>query len=197
MVAVQPLYTSEEEYLRLEQKNRAKHEYVRGKIVAMAGASIYHNLLVTNTVFYLKLQLKGRGCLVFPSDLRVRLPGGTYTYPDVSVVCGTPQQDDDYPDVLLNPQIVVEVLSPTTEKYDQGEKFAHYRTLDSLQEYVLIHQDTYRIQRYSRQADGEWLFADAFGQAGEVMLKSLNVVLLLADIYEDVYLSDDDGQPDS
>jgi Uma2 family endonuclease len=197
MVAAHPLFTGEDDYLRLEQKSQVKHEYVRGRIVAMAGASIYHNLLVANTLFQLKLQLKGRGCLVFPSDLRVRLPSGAYTYPDVSVVCATPQQDDKHPDILLNPLLVVEVLSPNTEKYDQGEKFAHYRSLDSLQEYVLIHQDTYRIQRYSRQADGEWLFADAFGRAGEVALKSLNLVLLLADIYEDLILPDEDIIPDS
>lgn len=136
----QQRYTPEE-YLTLERQAQCKSAYYAGEIFATAGASRWHNLIVTNVLRELSLQLKGRPCTTYPSDMRVKVsPTGLYTYPDVTVVCGEAQSEDHQQDTLLNPTLIVEVLSESTEAYDRGGKFAHYRKLPSLLEYVLITQ---------------------------------------------------------
>jgi len=197
MVAAHPIYTSVDEYLRLEEKSQTKHEYIGGKIVAMAGATPEHNLILVNAITELRTQLRKRGCLVFPSDQKVRMPSGLFAYPDISIVCGKPQYDDKHPDILLNPLVVVEVLSPTTERYDRVLKFAHYRSLQSLQEYVLIAQDAFYIGRYTRQENGEWLYDDAIGREAELKLRAIDITLVLSVIYEDVDVPDEDMPPDA
>ncbi|MAS32790.1 MAG: hypothetical protein CL610_02210 [Anaerolineaceae bacterium] len=176
-----------EDYLEFERANELRHEFLNGEITQVAGASANHNLIVTNVLASLHGQLRQRPCLVYPGDMRVKISQvGLYTYPDVSVVCGTPQFEDDQRDTLLNPALVMEVLSPSTERYDRGKKFQHYRTLTSIQEYVLITQDAPRVERYIRQADGMWLLDDVAGTASEMPLQSIDCTLPLADVYEKI-----------
>jgi Uma2 family endonuclease len=120
MVAAHPLYTSIEDYLALEEKSQTKHEYLAGKVVALAGASPNHNLILSSTIIELGVILRGRGCFIYPSDQKVKTPSGLIAYPDVALVCGKPEYDEKHPDVLLNPSVIIEVLSPSTEKYDRG-----------------------------------------------------------------------------
>ena len=133
---------SREEYLALERRGEGKHEYLAGELVAMAGASFRHNLIQTRVVASLYQQLRGRPCEVAPSDLRVAIGAlGVYTYPDVTVVCGEPQFEDAEQDTLLNPTLLVEILSPSTESYDRGRKFEHYRLIPTFRECLLVAQD--------------------------------------------------------
>ena len=152
-------YLTPEEYIALERKalpdsEIVRSEYLNGKIIAMSGASFTHNLITGNIFAELHTRLKGSGCVVFANEMRVSIPSvKSYFYPDVGVVCEEPRFEDDVFDTLLNPIIIVEVLSPSTEAYDRGEKFVHYRQLQSLQEYILVSQDKVRVEHYSRQAD--------------------------------------------
>jgi Uma2 family endonuclease len=176
-----------EEYLALERQAQCKSEYYAGEISAMAGASRWHNLIVTNVLRELSLQLKGRPCTTYPSDMRVKVsPTGLYTYPDVTVVCGEAQFEDNQQDTLLNPTLIVEVLSESTEAYDRGGKFAHYRKLASLMEYVLIAQTKPHIEHYVRQPDNRWLLAEADNLPGTLHLPSIDCRLALAEVYDKV-----------
>jgi Uma2 family endonuclease len=176
-----------EQYLEMERASEDKHEYLNGEIYLMSGASRNHNLVMANTLASLHGQLRKRPCIVFPSDMRVRvLDTGLYTYPDISVVCDPPQIDDTVQDTLLNPTLIVEVLSPSTESYDRNKKFRHYRTIDSLKEYVLVSQDEPRIERYLRQPNREWLFADAVGLDASLEFTSVGCTLALADVYDKI-----------
>jgi Uma2 family endonuclease len=131
---------------------------------AMTGGSFPHALIIGNLAGELRQQVKGRGCKVCPNDLRVRVrETGLYTYPDVVVVCGEPRLDGEHRDTLLNPTLIVEVLSPATEVYDRGEKFEHYRTIDSLAEYLLVAQDKPRVDHYLRQDGNRWLLTAVSG----------------------------------
>lgn len=176
---------SPEQYLALERASGTKSEYVDGEMVAMTGASRRHNLLTLNVASALHGQLRGRPCEAYKGDMRLRIPAtGLYTYPDVVVVCGEPELEDAELDTLLNPTLVVEVLSPTTESYDRGKKFAHYRMLPSLREYVLVAQDEVRIELFSRQADGQWVLSEADRLDARLALSSIGCELVLADVYE-------------
>jgi Uma2 family endonuclease len=153
----------------------------------MTGATESHNLIVTNIVASLHAQVRRRPCRVYPGDMRVKVSRvGLYTYPAVSVVCEPPQYEDVHRDTLLNPVLAIEVLSPSTESYDRGKKFQFYRTLSSLREYVLVAQDTQRIERYVRQDDGMWLLDDAHEPDAMMSLESIDCTLTLADVYEKV-----------
>jgi Uma2 family endonuclease len=176
-----------EEYLALERQAQCKSEYYAGEIFAMAGASRWHNLIVTNVLRELSLQLKGRPCTTYPSDMRVKIsPAGLYTYPDVTVVCGAAQFEDTQQDTLLNPTLIVEVLSESTEAYDRGGKFVHYRKLASLMEYVLIAQTKSHIEHYIRQPDNRWLLEEAESLHGTVHLPAIDCHLSLAEVYDKV-----------
>jgi Uma2 family endonuclease len=176
---------SPEEYLALERKAQIRSEYLDGDMVAMSGGSREHNLIVGNIVGELRLQLKGRPCEVYPSDMRVKVSAtGLYTYPDVTVVCGEPQLEDKRRDTLLNPVVVFEVLSESTESYDRGAKFAHYRKIPSLVEYLLVSQAKYAVEQYIRQTDGPWLRSEAWGLNSKLDLTSLQCSIKLAEIYE-------------
>src|SRR5271165_4915242 len=149
-----------QEYLALERQAAYKSEYLDGNIIAMAGASREHNLITGNLGRSIGNQLEHRPCETYASDMRVLVSKtGLYTYPDVSVVCGDALFLDDEKDTLLNPTVIVEVLSPTTEMYDRGKKSGHYRRLASLREYVLVAQDEVHVERYLRQGD-DWLLTD-------------------------------------
>ena len=188
----QPLYTPAE-YLALERKAPTKSEYLNGQIYAMSGASEAHNLITLNIAAEIRSQLRGRRCRVYANDMRVKVSGtGMYTYPDVAAVCGEPHLEDSHVDTLVNPTAIVEVLSPSTEAYDRGEKFAHYRRLDSLMEYVLIAQDKVRVEHYARQGDG-WLFSEVSNLDGVLRLASIDCAVVLRDIYENVTFEDNTG----
>jgi Uma2 family endonuclease len=187
MSALPQIPWSGKEYLDYERKSDEKHEFVDGVVYAMTGASERHNLVVTNVVASLHGQLRKRPCRVYPSDMRVKIPDtGTYTYPDISIVCEPPRFEDDRHDTLLNPVVIIEVLSPSTERYDRGKKFQHYRMLDSLQEYLLVAQDELHIEHYRRQADNQWLLTDTTHTDAAVELPVIACVLALADVYEKV-----------
>lgn len=178
-------YTAEE-YLARERKAEYKSEFVNGMIVAMAGANRSHSLILVNLSREVSRQLLGRPCETYTSDMRVRVsPTGLYTYPDLVAVCGEALFDDEHLDTLLNPTVIVEVLSPSTEAYDRGEKFAHYRRLESLREYVLVSQDKVRIESYVRQG-AQWLLSEAGGLDDTVKLESIGCDLVLRDIYDKV-----------
>lgn len=185
---------TEAEYLAFEQASEHKHEYYQGDVYAMTGGTEFHNLLSGNTYAALHAQLRRRECRVYNSDQRLKIMAtGLYTYPDVTVVCGQPQFVEASRLTLINPTVIVEVLSPSTERYDRGMKFRHYRTLPSLHDYLLIAQDEPRIEHYSRQSDVIWQLAEAVGLTAQLTLRSIECVLALADVYEKVELEPADA----
>ena len=180
-------YLSPEDYLALERSAEFKSEYFDGEIFAMVGASESHNLIVINTIRELSIQLKKRPCKVYANDMRVRVsPTGLFTYPDVMVVCGQAQFDDSHLDTLLNPTLIVEVLSDSTEAYDRGRKFEHYRKFESLAEYVLIAQHRPHVESYRRQPDQRWVFAESDDLDSSLPLDAIDCELALAEIYDKV-----------
>jgi Uma2 family endonuclease len=181
-----PRYTPQE-YLAIERNSEHRAEYVDGEISAMGGASERHNLIVTNIVVEFAQQLKTRPCKVYSNDMRVKVSAtGMYTYPDVVVVCDQASFDDDQRETLLNPTVTVEVLSDSTEAYDRGEKFEHYRRMDSLKEYLLVSQGKRHIDRCIRQPDNQWLLSESSGEHSVVELPSINCRLSLAEVYHKV-----------
>jgi Uma2 family endonuclease len=183
-----PLMSSEQ-YLEIERKAEHRSEYFRGEMLAMAGPSIEHNLLVANVVRDIGQQLRRRQCEVYPSDMRIAVNAtGLYTYPDAVIVCGDPQLADGHRDILLNPTVLVEVLSPSTEAYDRGRKFEHYRSIPSLREYLLISSDRMHVDQYTLQAPGRWILASFDKPEAVLELPSVGCTLTLADLYEKVEL---------
>jgi Uma2 family endonuclease len=189
-VSTQPkTFLTPEEYLEIERKAEYKSEYCDGEMFAMAGAGEVHNLLVTNLVAGLHQQLRSRPCRVYSNDMRVRVHAtGLYTYPDVVVVCGERRFLDDRRDTLLNPSLLIEVLSPSTEAYDRGRKFDQYRSIESLGEYLLVASDRVHVDQYTRQPDGRWLLTAASRLEDSLDLQSVGYRLALADLYERVDL---------
>lgn len=180
-------YVTPEEYLAFERKAETKNEYVNGEIFAMAGASRKHNLIVANISGELRQQLKGTPCELYPGEMRVKAPAArSYVYPDVVVVCGEPQFEDDNLDTLLNPTLVVEVLSKSTESYNRLAKSAYYRTIESLVEYLLVAQEEYRVEQYVKQEDGRWLLSDVRSLESVIELKSIGCSLALRELYDRV-----------
>lgn len=179
---------STEEYLEIERRSEFKSEFWDGEMFAMAGASEAHNLVVLNIGAELRNQLKKRPCKAYLNDMRVRIPRSpSYKYPDVVIICGQPQFEDTQQDTLLNPTVIIEVLSPSTEAYDRGTKFKEYRKIESLQEYVLISQDKVWIERYVRQEDSPfWMFSDAGEPDASIELSSVACALSLAEVYDKV-----------
>lgn len=176
---------SEDDYLDHELRSEAKHELIHGVIVAMAGASREHNAIAGNIVGLLRALLKERRCLVFPSDQRVHVEAtGLFTYPDVSVACDGLRFHPKNRDTLLNPCLLVEVLSDSTEAYDRGAKFAHYRAIPSLLEYVLVSQHERKIEHYRRLDTGQWVLTIYEGDNAAAALPALGCELSLAEVYD-------------
>ena len=176
-------YLTPEEYITAERKAMIKSEYFSGKMKADSGASLKHNLITMNVANGFYNQLVEQGCHVFGSDMRVGIGAGTsYFYPDVSVVCDTPRFEDDVLDILLNPIVVVEVLSQSTEAYDRGEKFRRYQQLESLQEYILISQERVQVEHYQRQVE-KWQSQVLTSIEDILKLLSVNAELPLQQIY--------------
>ena len=186
-------FVTSEQYLARERVARTKHEYIDGKEREMAGASRVHNLLTGKIITVLTMATEGQGdAEVYPSDMRVRIPATSrYTYPDVIAVVGEePRFTDDACDTVLNPTLIVEVLSPGTQDYDRGDKFDNYKTIASLREYVLVSQTERKVEVFTRDAEGGWSETTTTEPAASVIIPSLGVSIVLADLYRRVPVSD-------
>ncbi len=177
---------TEEQYLALDRAAEFKSEYFDGEMFAMSGGSMRHADLQSNLHGELFAALHNGECRVYGPDFRVRVSGRMYTYPDISVVCGTRLLADDSQDVLLNPIAIAEILSPSTETYDRGLKFQHYRTIASLQDYLLVDQNQVRIEQYTRQDNNLWTLRDYQSLDEEMTIASIGVSLSLRRIYDRV-----------
>jgi Uma2 family endonuclease len=177
------------EYVAAEVNSTIEHEWLRGEVFAMAGGTLEHARLGANMIGELRASLRGRPCAVFSSDLRVKVQAtGLTTYPDVSIVCGKPEVPADDPHAIVNPIVLVEVLSDSTEAYDRGEKFAHYRRIPSLREYVLVSQRERRIEVHRLNDGGHWELHEA-GAGESVALASLGCELSVDEVYRDPFAS--------
>jgi len=195
---------TEEEYLAMEYASEFKHEFVDGQIYpwghpdmlgmydvqAMSGASLAHNTITSNVSFYLGNKMRGKGCRVFGSDMRVHIPlTGTYLYPDVLVVCGQPEiLKNGKLDLLVNPVLIIEVLSDSTSDYDRSGKFMRYRSIESVQDYLLIDSRSIRAELYSRTETNQWTLTEILDLEGVVSLPSVDTTLTMNELYEDVTL---------
>ena len=187
MSAIPKTKLTVEDYLKFERKSEIKHEFFDGEIFAMSGAKRNHNKISTNLNGLVWQHLKGKNCENYSSDMRVFLPStGLYTYPDLVIVCGEPQFQDDVFDTLLNPVLLIEVLSDSTESYDRGKKFQHYRSIETLQEYVLVSQTEARIEKYVRHGDGFWLLSEAVGLDSEIEFASIDCRVALSEVYDKI-----------
>jgi Uma2 family endonuclease len=175
-----------DEYLSWEEDQPTKHEYFHGRIYAMTGGSVEHATIILNLGASFLGRLRGKNCRVFTSELRVKVSEtGLYTYPDTVIVCGEMQLDRrTKSQTLLNPTLIIEVLSPSTEAYDRGDKFAHYRTLPSLTDYILISTTSPQVEHFQRQPNGDWLLTVRSGLDMRLTIKTLGIELPFADIYE-------------
>lgn len=181
-----PSLVTSGEYLELERKSETRSEYIAGRMFAMSGASRRHGLIAGNLHGEIWSRMRGRDCEVHISDMRVKVSStGMYTYPDLVAVCGEVLLEDEHLDTLLNPTVIVEVLSESTEAYDRGEKFAHYRRLDSLREYVLVAQDKIRIEHFRREGE-EWILSEISGPEATLHLGSIGCHVAVAAIYEKI-----------
>ena len=172
------------EYLARERKAEFRSEYFAGEMFAMAGTTRQHARIMTNLVSRADQQLRDTPCDVFGTDVRVKVaPTGLYSYPDVIIACGDVQYEDEVLDTLLNPRVIFEVLSPSTEAYDRGKKFDHYRQIPSLTEYVLVSQSEPLVERFSRQSKGTWQLTVLKGLETALQLESVPCRLPLAEIY--------------
>lgn len=176
-----------QEYLTLERQSETKSDYLAGEVFAMTGASRKHNLIAVNILASLHSQLAARTCEVYASDMRVRTPTDLFCYPDVVAACGEPQFADDEFDTLLNPTLIVEVLSKSTEAYDRLTKLDHYRTIPSLAEIVFVAQDRPHVEHWLRQEDGRWLIEEIEDLDRTLELPSVTCTLTLRAIYRRVH----------
>jgi Uma2 family endonuclease len=189
MSAQPKLFISEEEYLRRERLADYKSEYYQGEIFAMAGATHPHNVITGAVITALNIALRGKGCYAVSSDMRVHIPANSlFTYPDASVICGKANLLPNAFDTLLNPRLIVEVLSDSTEEYDRNGKFRLYRSISSLREYVLVSQKAYHVTSYFLNDSNEWVYTDAEGVDASLQLPSLDITIALADAYANVEL---------
>ena len=196
MTAQPKRYTTEQEYVVFERASTTKHEYYAGEVFAMAGGTIRHNIIATNTVALLHSQLRGTPCRALNSDMRVKvLATGLQTYPDVTVICGQPLFLDTSQDVIVNPTIIIEVLSPSTEAYDRGLKSQNYRMIETLREYFLVSQDKHHIEHYIRQDNGQWVFNEASDSDARMSIPTINAELIFTEIYDGVDISGEDPAP--
>ena len=180
-------FVTPEEYLELERKAEYKSEYHNGEIFAMSGVTIRHDLVVTQLHLLVAMHLRGKKGRWHTADMRLLVkPSGLYTYPDLSATCEEPQYADARFDTLLNPTLVVEVLSPSTEDYDRGRKAKLYRDLPSLKELLLVAQDPYDVELYRRQGDRNWILFHAGGPDASIELVSIGYTLQLDELYENV-----------
>lgn len=189
---------SPQEYLEIDRAADTRNEYFRGEIFAMSGGSSRHSLIAANILGELRSALRDKPCTVFTGDLRIGVSAsGLYTYPDVSVACGELQFDDKRRDTLLNPVVLVEVLSETTEAYDRGKKFQHYQKLTSLREYLVVGQDAPIVELFSRNDDGTWKLTTINELGGSLIIPAIGVTLPLSEVYAKVEFPQERLKPTS
>lgn len=174
------------DYLASEETSDVKHEYFDGEIFAMAGGTAVHGLIAANCIGEFRSATKARGCRTYTSDVMVLTPRGLGAYPDLSVGCDKPRYEDDKQRVLLNPLLLVEVLSDSTEAYDRGRKFDNYKSIESLREYVLVAQDRPHVDHFARRDDGRWVLTSFEGLETSVELPALDCTIPMAEIYANV-----------
>jgi Uma2 family endonuclease len=186
-----PVFTPEQ-YLSLERFSEIRHEYLDGFVYAMAGESPEHSTICFNLAVTVGVQLKDAPCRGFSPNMKVRANrSGLYAYPDLMIVCGEPDFHDERRDVITNPTVIFEVLSPSTEAYDRGEKFLRYRSeIETLQDYVLVAQDHPRIEHFSRQQDGTWQSFEVNGLTAVLTLPSIDCRIALGDVYSRIAFED-------
>lgn len=180
---------TDEEYLRAERQAFEKSEFINGRVVAMAGASENHNLISSNVFGEIWTQTKNSKCRAFSSDMRVKAKKGNYYYPDIVVVCGERKFEDNKKDILLNPKVIIEVLSKSTKLKDRNEKLDSYMSLESLTDYVLIEQDAMRVEHFIKISEKEWNVNLLTEKAEKLVLESINCEILLNEIYAEVKIS--------
>ena len=190
MPAPPKAYLTPEEYLEIERKAEFKSEFYRGEMYAMAGAREGHNSIVWNATLEIGQHIRSRPCKGYSADMRVKVGDTLYAYPDIVVVCGEAQFLEGRRDTLLNPTLIIEVLSPSTEAYDRGLKFELYSSVESLREYVLVSSERARVERFIRQASDQWLLTSANKLEDTIHLESIDFDLRLADLYEKVELAE-------
>lgn len=189
--ALQYNYISAEEYLERETQSNEKHEYYRGEIFAMSGASLPHNDIFSNLFVDIGHQLKGKNCKPYGSDLRIHIPKNTlYTYPDISIICGGTDLSDATFDTATNPSVIIELLSKTTRNYDKGEKFTLYRDIDSLKEYILVDTEKVYVEKHIRNTDNSWQLTDYRSLENSFTIDTVQLTLSLKDIYVGVKFDD-------
>ena len=175
------------EYLAIERDVQNRHEFYRGEMFAMGGASRAHNQIALNLARLLGNEFADRKCTVYVSDMRVLVSdSGLYTYPDLVITCESPEFEDEHVDTLLNPQVVIEILSNSTEVYDRGKKFEHYRQISSLKDYILVSQDHAQIDHFNFSAQGRWVLTDASGLQASLAIETIDCQLVLAEVYAKV-----------
>jgi len=181
-------YFTPEQYLDIERESEIRHEYLDGYVYAMAGESPDHSTICFNLVVIIGTQLRGKPCQGFSPNMKVRTdPNDLFSYPDLTVVCGEPVYHDSRRDVLLNPTVIFEVLSPSTEKYDRGDKFRRYReNIPSLADYVLVSQSTAKIELYTKQENDEWTRIEVSGLENELYIASIDCHVPLVEVYENI-----------
>lgn len=190
-----PVRMSETEYLDFEEQSETRHEFANGKVYAMAGSDWKHAMITQSTSSALYAQLRGKGCRVSSTDLRLKVNSKkvSYRYPDVMVICGELQLAENRTDTITNPTLIVEVLSPSTALEDRNAKLDEYRALASVQDYILVSVDEAKVEVFSRYESDKWLYEAVKGLDASIDLPSLSCILGLADIYEQVIMNDDDN----
>ena len=182
-------YYTAKEYLAFERAAQEKHEFYKGEIFAMSGASFRHNQIQMNFTIAVGSFLKGKSCDVFGSDLRIHIPSNTlYTYPDAIIICGKPQFLDEEFDTVLNPAVIIEILSSSTQRYDRGENFMLYRSITSLQEYILIDSENIAVEHYKRNKDNTWLLQEWKERTDMLTINTIDFTLPLEELYSGVNL---------
>ena len=177
-----------DDYFAVEETSQVKNEYYEGQIFAMAGASLEHNRIAANLLGFIRPALRDRGCEAFGSDLRIGTPGGLFTYPDLSVVCGEPLLMQGRPDTLTNPTMLLEVLSDATREYDRGQKFTLYKEIPALREYVLVEQDEVLVETFRSTTAGSWERRTYTDLAAAILLESVSLSIPLRDVYRLVFV---------
>jgi len=183
---IDPSLLSEKQYLEIERNAEIKSEFYQGETFAMAGASVNHNRIISNLVIEIGYKIKKTSCRIYSSDMRLKVQeNGLYAYPDIMVTCDNEEYADEHKDTLLNPKLIIEVLSKSTESYDRGHKFEMFRALISLNEYILVSQYKPLVEHYLRQDDSRWLFTEYTDINSTISL--LNIEINIADIYSNVF----------
>lgn len=184
-------YISPEDYLVMERASQEKHEYFKGDIFAMSGASWEHNVIAKNISTIILPFLKGSPCDMFGSDLRIHIPENTlYTYPDFSIICGKPEVTDKEKDTAVKPSVIIEILSKSTKDYDRGSKFMLYRSIKTLKEYITIDSLSFSVEIFTRQENNTWLLSEFKQLSDSFVISTINLTLQLKDVYEDVSIDE-------